>query len=104
MSKEFVLFEKDELTFKEKTLRLMDLLVSNKSVSMLECLILFLIFYIQILAGFFGSDVGVLDVNNSTSDEYLNTVQSIFRIRGLFDGSYTTYSIALYLLLTVLCL
>jgi PAS domain S-box-containing protein len=102
MSKEFVLFDKDELSFSNKFLRLMDLLVTNKSSSRLECLILFGVFYLQILSGFFSSQIGVLDKVNSNSDILLDYVQKIVRVKDLFIDNHTGFQIALILMLVAL--
>ena len=102
MSKDFILFEKDELSFSNKFLRLMDLLVTNKSSSRLECIILFGIFYVQILSGFFAEQVGVMDLKYSDSDIILNYLQRIIRVKDLFRDNYSGFQIALILLLIAL--
>ena len=102
MSKEFLLFEKDEISFTSKFMRLQDLLVSNKSSSRMECLILFGIFYLQTISGFFSDFVGVLDTTNSSSDIYLNYFQKIIRIKDLFSDNYNAFKVSIILLITVL--
>jgi PAS domain S-box-containing protein len=94
--KEINLFEKDEINFTYKFLKLMDILVSNKSGSRLECIILFSIFYIQIISGFFAYELGILS-EESNSDYILNLFYKIFRIKQLFLDNYTGFKIILIL-------
>lgn len=99
MSKEFLLFEKEEINFFTKFMKLQDLLVTNKSTSKLECIILFTIFYIQTISGFFAANLGVLDIKNSSSDGYLNYLNKILRIKDLFLEDYASFKIVLIFLL-----
>ena len=48
-----ILFESDELSFKERFLLFMNLLVNNQTVSLIESIIFFTIFYLQTISGFF---------------------------------------------------
>jgi hypothetical protein len=91
MSKDIILFESSELTYKEKFYRLMDLLVSYKSSSRIEGLIFLAIFYLQILAGFFDPHIGVLQQETSNSDNLLYQFYNIIRIKGLLKENYSTY-------------
>lgn len=91
MSKDIILFEISEITFKEKFYRLMDLLVSKKSSSRIEGLIFLAIFYLQILAGFFDPHIGVLQQETSNSDNLLYQFYNIIRIKGLLKDNYSTF-------------
>lgn len=102
MSKEFLLFEKDEISFNSKFMRLQDLLVLNKSSSRMECFILFGIFYLQTLSGFFSTSIGILDTVNSSSDIYLNYIQKVIRIKDLLVDNYSAFKVCLMLVLSVL--
>ncbi len=104
MSKEFLLFEKDEIRFSSKFMRLQDLLVLNKSSSRMECFILFGIFYLQILSGFFSTNIGILNIDNSYSDTYLNYFQKIIRIKDLLIDNYSAFKVSLILILSFLIL
>jgi PAS domain S-box-containing protein len=95
--KEINLFEKDEINFSTKFLKLMDILVSNKAGSRLECYILFGIYYIQILSGFFAYEIGVFS-EDSNCDYILNLIYKIFRIKQLFLDNYSGFKIILILL------
>ena len=57
MSKEISLFNTDELTFKEKFYNLMDLLITNQSVSMMEAILFLSIFYLQYISAFFDEKI-----------------------------------------------
>ena len=96
MSKEFILYESNESNFVTKFYRLMDLLVTNKSSSMIESMILMGIYYLQILSGFFEIQVGVLNVQDSNSDLYLNYISKIVRIKDLVTSTYSAYLGAIY--------
>lgn len=102
MSKEFLLFEKDNISFTSKFMRLQDLLILNKSSSRLECFMLFGIFYLQTLSGFFSLNIGVLDTANSSSDNYLNYFERVIRIKDLFNENYNAFKVCLFLIFIVL--
>jgi PAS domain-containing protein len=102
MSKEMILFDKDELTLKERFYRLMDLLVSNKSSSRFECQIFFGIFFLQLLTGFYDPFVGVLDKNYSDSDNILDIIHNVLRLKGLFKDNYSSFRLIIILLLVAL--
>ena len=61
MSKEVILFSKEELTFKYKFYSLMDLLITNQSTSRLEAIIMLSIFYFQIISSFFDQQFKIFD-------------------------------------------
>lgn len=94
-SKEFILFEQDKLTFKNKFYLLMDLLVTNQSSREAEAFIFVGIYYIQILCGFFSRQIGVLDIDNSNSDKIFNYIHQVFRLKDLFKDSYSEFKLVL---------
>jgi len=95
MSKEFLLFEKEEINFTTKFMKLQDLLVTNKSSSRLECIIFFTIFYLQTLSGFYSENLKVMDIKNSSSDYILNYINKGLRIKDLFLNNYNSYQAVL---------
>jgi len=104
MSKEFLLFEKEEINLTLKFMKLQDLLVTNKSTSKFECIVFFTIFYIQTISGFFAQNLGVLDVRNSSSDNYLNYFNKVLRIKDLFLDNHDSFKVVLVLLLIFMVL
>ena len=89
MAKDIILFNKDELTFKNKFYRLMDILISKQAESRGESFLLLTIFYLQILSSFFSVQIGVFDSENGKSDKILYTIEKIIRVKGLFKDSYS---------------
>ena len=71
MSKEVILFSKEELTFKYKFYTLMDLLITNQSSSRLEAIIMFSVFYLQIISSFYDQQLEIFDGNLSFIDSIL---------------------------------
>lgn len=104
MSKDFLLFEKDEITFNSKFMLLQDLLIENKSTSRTECFIFFSIFYLQTICGFFSANVGVLDIKNSSSDAFLNYIHKIFRVKDLFIDDFNAFQAVLLVFFIALIL
>ena len=88
MAKDIILFNKEELTFKHKFYRLMDILILKQAESREESVLLMTIFYLQILASFFSDQVGVFSSENGKSDSILNSLEKIVRLKGLFENSY----------------
>jgi len=82
----------------------MDMLVSNKSSSKSESLIVFGIFFIQMLSGFFDINIGVMHISNSTSDSWLNAIFKLFRFRGLVTANYTAFEVLIYILFAIVIL
>ena len=106
MSKEIVLFQKEELTFKEKFYTLMDLLINNQNDSTLESLIFISISYIQIISSFFAKQIGVFNPETSKSDKILNYIERIIRLKDLFfnyRGGFLTLEYALFIII-ILCI
>ena len=101
MSKELILFEKDNLTMKKKFYLLMELLISNQASSRTESILFMGIFYLQIISGFFAKQIDVFDIQNSTSDKILNYIEKIFRLKDLFLDNYSGFRIAIYLLFAI---
>ena len=93
MSKKLILFDEDEFPFKKKFYILMDLLISNQSDSRFESFLLMTIFYLQILSSFFSEYLGVFDSKNSKSDNLLNYIVKILRVKDLFKNNYDYFKI-----------
>ena len=92
------LFLDEELTTKQKFYFFMDLLVSNQSHSRLEIILFFLIFYIQMISGYFSEQIGVLDKNSSTSDKILYNINKIFRIKSFLSNEKNLYEYVIYII------
>ena len=75
MSKEMTLFSKEELTFNYKFYFLMDILITNQSVSIMETVIILSIFYLQIISSFFDKKLKVFDGDSSFIDKILNYIK-----------------------------
>ena len=88
MSKDMLLFDKDELTFKYKFYRLMDILITKQVESRSESFLLLTIFYLQILSSFFSDQIGVFNIQNGKSDTILFYLEKIIRVKGLFKDYY----------------
>jgi len=102
MARDILLFNKDELTFKYKFYTLMDLLISKQAESKGESFLLMTIFYLQILSSFFSEQIGVFTSTNGKSDQILNYVEKIFRLKGFFKNYYGYLQILRYILLILL--
>ena len=101
MSKEVEFYEKDIIDYKTKFYRYMDSLVTNKSSTRIECTILIIIYYTQLISGFFSEQVGILN-DDVVPDNYLTQLQTVIRIRDLFKSSYSAYEIIMYFLFFIL--
>ena len=93
MSKEMTLFSKEELTFNYKFFYLMDILITNQSVSIMETVIMLSIFYVQIISSFFDKRLKVFDGDSSFIDKILNYIKEILRIKDLFRNNYNIFII-----------
>ena len=98
MSKELQLFLRDELTFKEKFYKLMDLLISEQNNVKVESLIFMGFSYLQTLSLFYAEQIKIFDPKNSKSDHILNIVEKIIRVKDLFRKNYTGQNILIYFL------
>ena len=106
MSKEMVLFSKEELTFKYKFYNLMNLLINNQSTSRLETLLMISIFNIQIISSFYDKQLKIFNGDISFVDSILNDIKHLFRIKDLMRNSYINYLIlqtAIFILI-IICL
>ena len=101
-SNEFVLFSQDKISYKHKFYILMDLLITNQNSSRSEALFFMLIFYTQMISGFFSEFLGIFDPKNSTSDKIFNYIEKIFRVRDLFVNKYSSFKTILVILLIIL--
>ena len=79
----------------------MDSLVTNKSSTRIECTILIIIYYTQLISGFFSEQVGILN-DDVVPDNYLTQLQTVIRIRDLFKSSYSTHETIMYFLFFIL--
>ena len=64
MSKEISFYNKDIIDFNTKFDRYMDSLVSHTSTSRIESAILIIIYYTELISGFFSEQVGLIDEND----------------------------------------
>ena len=101
MAKDIILFNKDELTYKHKFYRLMDLLITKQGEFLGEAYLLLAIFYIQILSSFFSEQIGVFTSSNGKSDQVLNYIEKIIRLKGLFENYYYSLRIITLVLFIV---
>ena len=93
MSKEMILFSNEELSFGYKFYTLMDLLITNQSISKMETILMISIFYIQIISSFFDKNLKVFDGDSFFVDKILNYIKIILRVKDLCRNSYTNFLI-----------
>ena len=98
MPKEVQLFLKDELTFREKFYKLMDLLISNQGKFKFEAIIFMSLYYLQILSLFYSEQVQVFNPNKSKSDLFLYYIEKIVRIKNLLRNNYSGLKTMIYCL------
>ena len=101
MSKEIEFYDKNTINEKTKFFRYMDSLVTHKTFSRSESILMIIIFYTQIISGFFSEQVGILK-SNVIPDKYLMLLQKIIRIRDLFENSYNVFCVILIFLFVFL--
>ena len=101
MSKEIEFYDKNSINEKTKFFRYMDSLVTHKTFSRSESILMIIIFYTQIISGFFSEQVGILK-SNVIPDKYLMLLQKIIRIRDLFENSYNVFCVILIFLFVFL--
>ena len=104
MAKDIILFLKEELTFKDKFYALMDLLISKQAESYGESFLLMTIFYLQIISAFFSEQLGVFDSSNGKSDQILNYIENVMRLKGLFQNYYSIFRIIKIVLFVIILL
>ncbi len=104
MSKEFSLFQKDNLSFKEKFFVLIDLLLTNENPSRMECLTFLGISYFQLISGFFAFQIEVFKKDKSKSDKILYYFQKILRFRDLLLDKYSEFKICIITFFIVISL
>ena len=90
---EIELFHKDNFSFKEKFYILMDLLVTNQNPNRIESMIFLGISYLQIIVGFFATQIGVFNINESIFDKILFYCEKILRLFELFIDKYTQFKV-----------
>ena len=92
MSKKMKMFKEEELSFKNKFYRLMDLLISNQTNSRTEAFLLIGIFYLQIISSFFSEKIKILNIE-SKSDKIFIYIEKIIRVKNLFKDNYQYFQI-----------
>ena len=106
-SKGFSLFSQEKISYKHKFYILMDLLITNQNSSRNEALFFMLIFYTQMISGFFSKFLGVFNPDVSTSDKIFNYIEKIFRFKDLLLNKYSAFKtiliIIFFILLFFLC-
>jgi hypothetical protein len=93
MKKEMKLFLNENLTFKHKFYILMDLLISNQAETRVESFLFMGIFYLQIISTFFSEQIGIFNPQTAKSDNILNYISKIIRIKELFQNDYHFFKI-----------
>jgi len=99
---EIELFHKDNFTFKEKFYILMDLLVTNQNPNRVESIIFLGISYLQIIVGFFATQIGVFNINESIFDKMLFNCEKILRLFELFIDKYKEFKIMNYVFFSII--
>jgi len=98
MPKELQLFLKDELTFKEKFYKLMDILLSSQKNYKYEAIFFMGLNYLQILSIFYAKQMQIFDPINSISDSILNYIEIIIRLKDIFRNNNKGLNIIIYCL------
>ena len=103
-AKEFTLFSRDQLSIRNKFYYLMDLLITNQNSSRSEALFFMIIFYAQMISGFYSEYLGILKPKDSTSDKILNYIERIVRLKELFIDKYSTFKkfIIIFFIITLI--
>ena len=96
MPKEIELFSKEELVFKERFYKLMDLFLT-KNVNLHESIFLKSIYYLQILSLFYSEQIHFFD-KKSKSDDILIIIPKITRIKNLFRSYHDYLKLLVYIL------
>ena len=105
MSKKLKLYEEEEISFKKKFYILMDSLIANQSDSRFESFLLMTIFYLQIISAFFSEQISVFNPKNTKSDNILNYIEKLIRIKDLLQNDYhylTILIILIFILIIIL--
>ena len=100
MPKEIILFLKDNLEFKEKFYKLMDLFLS-KNDNKYEALFFKCIYYLQIVSLFYSEEIHVFN-HKSNSGRILIYIQEIVRVKDLFRSYYKALEIFIYITFTLM--
>ena len=102
MPKELRLFLKEELTFKEKFYKFMDILISNQPDSRFESLFLMIVNYLQLLSSFYSEQMQIFNPQNSISDFILNDIEKLLRIKDLLRNNNRVLVRLIIILLIIL--
>jgi hypothetical protein len=96
-SQDIKLYLSENLSFKEKFIHLMNLLVINQSYFDFQNYLFYIIFSIQNISIFFTDSSGCLNPNESIFDYLLNKIGEIIRIKSLFYKHRNYYNLTIYL-------
>ena len=96
-SQDIKLYLSENLSFKEKFIHLMNLLVINQSYFDFQNYLFYIIFSIQNISIFFSENAGCLNHNKSTIDFILFKINEIIRIKSLFFKHRYYYNLSIYL-------
>ena len=88
---EFLLYEKDEITFFKKYMIMSHILVSNQGNSKIEALAFLTCYYFQIISGYFSPQLGILDKSNPI-DKFLSNLEKGLRLKNLFTNDLKSYN------------
>ena len=96
-SQDIKLYLSENLSFKQKFIHLMNLLVINQSYFDFQNYLFYIIFSIQNISIFFSENAGCLNHNKSTIDFILFKINEIIRIKSLFFKHRYYYNLSIYL-------
>ena len=88
MPKEILFFPDKNFSFKNNFFRLMNLLITSHSSSLLEAITTLGINHLQIISSFFAKQIKVFEPDKYKSDYVLYTIESILRFKDLFIHNY----------------
>ena len=90
------LYYTDDLSFKEKFMYLMNLLVINQSNDIFKSFFFLVIFSLQNISIYFTEPAGVLNYKNNTFDNFLFQIARIIRFKALLFYNRSYYNLAIY--------
>ena len=90
------LYYTDDLSFKERFMYLMNLLVINQSNDIFESFFFLVIFSLQNISIYFSSPAGVLNFEHNTFDNFLYQFARIIRFKALLFYNRAYYNFAIY--------
>ena len=90
------LYYTDDLSFKEKFMYLMNLLVINQSNDIFKSFFFLVIFSLQNISIYFTEPAGVLNYKNNIFDNFLFQIARIIRFKALLFYNRSYYNLAIY--------